>query len=100
MPLPTEPDFELLVSREELDLIKMLLLLPELVESCAMTYEPHRLAEYLLEVAGLFHRFYHEHRVIGDDPALTAARMALCRAVVVVLQNGLNILGISAPEQM
>ena len=100
MPLPTEPDFELLVSREELDLIKMLLLLPELVESCAMTYEPHRLAEYLLEVAGVFHRFYHEHRVIGDDPGLTAARMALCRAVVVVLQNGLSILGISAPEQM
>jgi arginyl-tRNA synthetase len=90
----------LLNTPEELELIKSLLLLPEVVESCAVTYEPHRLAEYLHDVAGLFHRFYHHHRVLGDEPRLTAARLGLCEAARVVLKNGLAVFGISAPEQM
>ncbi len=95
-----ETTFELLKSSEEIGLIKSLLLLPEVVESCAVTYEPHRLAEYLHDVAGLFHRFYHQHRVLGDDPRLTSARLGLCEATRVVLKNGLAVFGISAPEQM
>lgn len=92
--------FELLKASEEIALIKSLLLFPEVVESCALTYEPHRLAEYLHDVAGLFHRFYHQHRVLGDDGGLTAARLGLCQATRVVLKNGLSVFGISAPEQM
>lgn len=95
-----ETTFELLKVPEEIALIKSLLLLPEVVESCAVTYEPHRLAEYLHDVAGLFHRFYHQHRVLGDDPRLTSARLGLCEATRVVLKNGLAVFGISAPDQM
>jgi arginyl-tRNA synthetase len=84
----------------EIDLIKTLLLFPDMVESCAAAYEPHRLAEYLQGVATAFHKFYHECRVIGDDAPLTAARLALSRATQTVLRNGFAILGISAPEQM
>ena len=95
-----EDSFGLLKAPEEIALIKLLLLLPEVIESCAVTYEPHRLAEYLHDVAGLFHRFYHHHRVLGDEPRLTAARLGLCEATRIVLKNGLAVFSISAPEQM
>lgn len=94
------PDYSLLKEREEIDLLKQLTLFPDMIESCAATFEPHRLAEYLHEVAGTFHKFYHVCRVLSEDQALTAARIAVCRAVKVVLANGFSILGISAPEKM
>jgi arginyl-tRNA synthetase len=93
-------NYDLLAEEEEIDLLKMLLLFPEMVESSAATYEPHRLTEYLHTAAGLFHRFYHQCRVVSEDSELTKARLALCQATKVVLRNGLNVLGISAPEQM
>ncbi|HET6273910.1 MAG TPA: arginine--tRNA ligase [Bacteroidota bacterium] len=92
--------FELLQASEEMELIRLLLTFPEVVESCASSFEPHRLAEYLHAVAGAFHKFYHHHRVVGDDADLTRARLALCDAVKAVLRNGLTIFGITAPEQM
>ncbi len=95
-----EFDASLLSSAAETDLIKTLLLFPETVESCALAYEPHRLADYLQGVATSFHRFYHECRVVTDDVPLTRARIALSHAVGCVLRNGFGILGISAPEQM
>jgi len=98
--LPAEPDLDLLGAREEVGLMKLLLQFPELVESCAQTYEPHRLADYLHDIAGAFHGFYHLHRVVSEDRGLTAARLSLCRAVQLVLRNGLQILGIRSPEQM
>jgi arginyl-tRNA synthetase len=93
-------DLSLLVEPVELELAKLLTLLPDLVESCSSTFEPHRLAEYLHEVAGLFHKFYHARRVVTDDRKLTAARMVLCLATKTVLGNGFSILGITAPERM
>jgi len=93
-------DLELLKEPEELALIKSLLQFPELVESCAITNEPHRLADYLAGMAGLFHFFYHKHRIVTEDPSLTGSRLVLCRATQIVLRNGLTILGVSAPEQM
>ena len=96
----TAHDFSVLVEPEEVALMKILVELPDMVESCASTYEPHRLAEYLHEVAGIYHAFYHAHRVITADAGLTAARIALCLAAKTVLANGLSILGISAPERM
>ena len=93
-------NFDLLAAPEELALIKQLLQFPEIVESCAMTHEPHRLADYLHDVAAMFHVFYHHHRVVTPDEGLTAARLALVQAVQIVLRNGFTILGISAPEQM
>jgi arginyl-tRNA synthetase len=54
----------------------------------------------LSEVAAGFHRFYHEHRVMSQEPDLTAIRLALCDATRIVLANGLAILGIAAPDRM
>lgn len=95
-----EANHELLVTPAEIDLMKLLLGFPEIVESCAATYEPHRLSEYLHAVAGLFHRFYHECRVVTEDLPLSAARLALCRATKAVLRNGFAVLGVQAPERM
>jgi len=94
------PNYSLVVEKEALDLLKLLSLFPDVVESCASAYEPHRLAEYLLEVAGAFHRFYHECRVLSEDKDLTLARIAVCRGTMTVLANGFAILGISAPIKM
>jgi arginyl-tRNA synthetase len=93
-------DPALLSSGAETDLIKTLLLFPETVESCALAYEPHRLADYLQGVATQFHRFYHECRVVTDDAPLTRSRLALSHATACVLRNGFEVLGISAPQQM
>ncbi len=95
-----DADYALLATGAEMDLIKVLLQLPEVVASCASAYEPHRLAEYLHTVAGIFHRFYHECRVVSENADLTKARLALCNATRIVIRNGLSVLGISAPEQM
>ncbi len=95
-----ERDFSLLQLPEELGLIKMLTIFPDIVESCAVAYEPHRLAEYLQDVASEFHKFYHAQRVVTEDVSLTAARMGLCEATKHVLANGFSILGITAPEKM
>lgn len=95
-----QTDLSLLAAEEEITLIKKLLVYPEVVESCARNLEPHSLTTYLQEVAGTFHPFYHQHRVVIDDAALMAARMKLIEAVRIVLRNGLSLLGISAPEQM
>lgn len=93
-------DLSFLAAPEELALLKALDAFPETVESCAGTFEPHRLVEYLSDTAGEFHRFYHAHRVITDDRKLTAARMTLALGTKVVIGNGCAILGIAAPEQM
>lgn len=95
-----EANYGLLKEPEELGLLKQLTLLPDTVESCATAYEPHRLAEYLHDVAGSYHKFYHACRVLGDESGLTAARIALCLATKQVLANGFAILGITAPEKM
>ena len=58
--------------------------------------EPHRLAYYLSELAGLFHPYYKNHRVIQDDRDLMFARLALCESVGLVLRNGLGLLGLSS----
>jgi len=93
-------DLSLLSHAEEMELMKLLADFPDMVESCAATFEPHRLAEYLQVVAGSFHKFYHVHRVITEDKAVTAARIALCLGTKTVLANGCAILGIAAPEKM
>lgn len=99
--LRPSPDILALLSEpEEFALIKLLLDFPEVVESCALTFEPHRLCDYLSDVATAFHKFYHNHRVVTQNEKLTRARLILCLAARRVLANGFQILGISAPERM
>ncbi|MDP2807096.1 MAG: arginine--tRNA ligase, partial [bacterium] len=93
-------DLPLLKQPEEITLIKSLLEFPELVQGAALSREPHRIPTYLQELSGIFHNFYHQHRVVSEDQALSNARLDLCQAVRVVLANGLGLLGVSAPEKM
>ena len=103
LPGPEAVDPAPLVLPEELGLIRRLLEFPAVVEQAAAAREPHHLAYYLREVAGLWNPYVQDgtrHRVLSDDPALTAARLALALAVRGVLANGLALLGLSAPERM
>jgi arginyl-tRNA synthetase len=103
--LTTEnPKFELLTHDREGDLIRTIGDFPKVVTAAADLREPHRIARYLEELAGTYHRFYTDCRVLpqGDEPAgdLHTARLALCGATRQVLANGLGLLGVSAPERM
>jgi arginyl-tRNA synthetase len=93
-------DLSLLTHETEEALIKQLLLLPEIIELAADKREPHRLISYLDDVATQFHKFYHDCRIMGEAAGLATARIALLKATAGVLANGLEILGISAPERM
>jgi len=89
-----------LIKDEEKNLIKELIIFPETLENCAESLEPHRLVNYLFNLAGTFHKFYTECRVISEDANLTVARIALIDATRIVIANALSVLGISAPNRM
>lgn len=124
-PRPSQATLGLLEDPDELALIRKLSAFPVVMEASAVELEPHRMAYYLRELAGMMHPFYNKHRILppapdsetngaatpdsapapnrGADsipPGLTGARLALMRAVQQVVRNGLNVLGVSAPEQM
>jgi arginyl-tRNA synthetase len=85
---------------EEQELIKQLGEFPGIVAKAAETLEPHRLVAYLEQLAATVNRWYHEHRVVGAPPELERARLVLARGAQLVLGNGLNLLGVSAPDRM
>lgn len=97
-------DPSLLVHERENDLLGALAQFPRVVQGAAELREPHRVARYLEELAGVYHRFYADCRVLpmGDEPtsAIHSARANLCAATRQVLSNGLQLLGVSAPERM
>ena len=88
----------------ENELLGSLAEFPRIVASAAELREPHRIARYLEELAGVYHSFYADCRVLpmGDEPAtaLHSARLNLCAATLQVLKNGLYLLGVSAPDRM
>ncbi|MDD5144537.1 MAG: arginine--tRNA ligase [Candidatus Pacebacteria bacterium] len=94
------PDLKLLNKPVELDLIKQLIILPEIIEDTAKDYQVQRLPQYALDLASSFHRFYQECRVISEDIKLSQARLALIEATRIVLKNTLGLMGVSAPEKM
>ncbi|MBI5242177.1 MAG: arginine--tRNA ligase [Elusimicrobia bacterium] len=74
---------------------------PEALKTCERELSPHPLASYLMELAGLFHPFYEQCRVVDTAAAETSsARLFLCKGVVIVIKDGLSLLGVSAPEKM
>lgn len=95
-----EADLSLLKHDSEEGLIKTILRFPEMVAGAANAREPHRLINFLNDVASAFTGFYHDCRIIGVDEDLAQARIELAKATAQVLRNGLTILGISAPENM
>jgi arginyl-tRNA synthetase len=128
-PRPSKATLDVLRDADELALIRKLSSYPAVLQAAATALEPHRVAHYLQELAGLLHPFYFKHRILppaaeqdlpdaatdnpADDPAacssrqhetltpeLTGARLALMWAVQQVIKGGLGILGVSAPEHM
>ncbi len=89
-----------LVEPEEVAVTKRLSAFPDVVEDAARFCEPHRVVFYLIDLAGEFHRFYNRHRVLTDDVERTAARLYLAWAVGKVVRQGLELLGVRAPEEM
>ncbi|MCS6897323.1 MAG: arginine--tRNA ligase [Nitrospira sp.] len=114
-PRPGETDLTLLTDPDELGLIRKLSAYPDVLQTSASAFEPHRITYYLQQLSSLLHTFYNKHRILppagGHEadgaessenltPERTAARLALMRSVQQVIRNGLAVLGISAPEQM
>ena len=85
---------------EEIELVKKLLLFPEVIEDSAKSLAPHKVAYYLQELAAQFHVYYNKCRVVDDDKEMSASRLYIIQCVKTVLGNGLNLLGVSAPERM
>jgi arginyl-tRNA synthetase len=103
MPVASGIDGSRLALTEELDLLRKLREYPDVVARAADSLEPHHVAYYLRDLAGLWNPYVQDgvrHRVLSDDAALSDARLGLALAVRTVLANGLALLGLSAPEQM
>ncbi|MHC1727367.1 MAG: arginine--tRNA ligase [Syntrophobacteraceae bacterium] len=85
---------------QEFELMKMLGEYPEMLSDCAKSLEPHYIPYYLHQLVALFHSYYHDNRILSDDPALTEARLCLAAAIREVIGNALQLLGVSAPQKM
>jgi len=90
----------LLTTDHEQALIKRLAAYPEIISNAAKNLEPHSIAHYLRELATDFHSYYNAEKFIIDETALRNARFNLIAAVKQTIKNGLEILGVSAPESM
>jgi arginyl-tRNA synthetase len=97
---PGETNLGLISETHEQSLLKTLSRYPEVVEAAALTEEPHQLTHYLRELANDFHVYYNAHQFLVADEHLRDARIKLILATRQVLRNGLNLLGVSAPENM
>ncbi len=93
-------NLELLNTTAEVNLMKVLHQFCDEVLYSAESYEPHRIANYLEELAASFHRFYTDCRILGTEQKLAEARIALAVAAQYVIRNGLSILGVTAPDRM
>ena len=103
---PEQLDFgagsELLTNwdEEEAVLLEKAAHFPDLISDATKRREPHALTNYLMELASLFHSYYNKRRFIDDDLAQTRSRLAVARGLGYVLQKGLQLLGVNAPERM
>jgi arginyl-tRNA synthetase len=97
---PSSFNRELLRDDESVALMKLVAMYPEEIIDAAAYIEPHRIPSYLLRLAQAYHRFYTEHRVLTEDLERSNTYLVLSDAVRRVMRNGLQILGISAPEKM
>jgi arginyl-tRNA synthetase len=102
--VPDTSHLELLTHDKEGTLIRNIGEFPRVLKAAASLREPHRISRYLEDLAGDYHRFYDSCRVLpmGDEEPteLNTARLALCQATRQVIENGLTILGVTAPERM
>ena len=98
---PTYPvNFEVFTVEEELKILRLLATFPETILKTAEMKKPHLLGTYLITLAQAFNEFYHKCQVLSEDKNQTKARLLLVDSVRQVIDNGLNLLGIKAPEEM
>ena len=93
-------DLTMLEHKDEIIMLKHMVRFPEIIDIAYENLEPQYIANYLQQLASFFHKFYSHCKVITNDANLTNARIQLIEAVKIILNNGFNILGISAPERM
>ncbi len=85
---------------EERSLLRKIMFFPDVLQSVSRTLEPHLVVRYLMEISELFHSYYQKVRIITEDKQLSNSRLLLALGVKTVVKNGLNLLGIEAPERM
>jgi arginyl-tRNA synthetase len=95
-----DADLSLLKEKEELALIKKILQFPSMLNVVLSTLDPFMVTIYLQELSETFHKFYDQHRVLGQDEAVTKARLALIEGAKIAIAAGLELLGVSRPEKM
>ena len=95
-----QPELALLTDETELAIINKLQTYEEEIAKAAAEYAPQRIARYAYELASCFHSFYNQCRILGVDPQLAEARLALVTVTAHTIRHALSILGVSAPEKM
>jgi arginyl-tRNA synthetase len=94
-------DFSLIQAEKEMDVLKKIGEFPQAVAESAQKRMPHRITNYIFELASTFHSFYNAEKVLdAENPERTKARLALIKAVQTTLKNALALIGVSAPEKM
>ncbi len=96
----TKYDANLLTDEYSIDVLKNLAYFPEVVAQAAKYYEPHRLCNYMQNLAASFHKFYGNNKVITENIEQTISYLALITAVKITIKNALQLIGVSAPEKM
>lgn len=95
-----EPDMSLVTSDPDYRLMRLIGSFPDIVEEAASKYEPSIITRHIIDVAQEFNRFYHDERILVEDEAERRARLAIVAAARTTIENGLNLLGMSAPDRM
>jgi arginyl-tRNA synthetase len=98
--ISSKADYSLLIDDSELNVIKLLYSFPEKIKDAANNYRPHTICRYLIDLSQAYNEFYHKCIVISEDKELMNARLAIVDSVRQVLDNGLELLGIKAPDEM
>ncbi len=95
-----DPDYSALQDDEAQDCLRKLGRFPDVIKEAADKYEPSMITRAVTDLAQAYNKFYYEHRILDDDSAVAAARVALTRAMKSVIKTGLYLIGIEAPERM
>ncbi|KAB2332473.1 arginine--tRNA ligase [Bacillus mesophilum] len=96
-----QADFSLIEAEKEMDVLKKIGEFPQAVSEAALRRTPHRITNYIFDLASTFHSFYNAEKVLdAEHPERTKARLALIKAVQTTLKNALALIGVSAPEKM
>jgi arginyl-tRNA synthetase len=99
-PVRADADCAPLTQDEEFDLVRLLADYPAVLRRAAENYEPFFVTDYLLTLSERFNKYYHNYRILTDEAAVREARLLLVKSVQTVIQSGLRLLGMKAPEEM